>query len=261
VEEEEEPPKKETPPARSKSAEEAFTFNFKGEKYPLKYMLWSYLKNHKLKAGNEVSRSFETSDLYLTIQETFPLLILNDHHYFIGAALTTELWSRIKASGVLEKNFSKFCDLRQVRIKVARFKLQLRQVNSKEVFTSFGSLELRLVIEDCEILFNDGPYDRKYTNSVFKDEEIRSILLTIFHSAQLSYLEGNFKDLPLPANVMTDEDETWKGRLEQPQSEGSVLAPPDQQGIYSVFEFPSPQKLDVTEIADIITEEKGLKAY
>lgn len=126
-----------------------------------------------------------------------------------------------------------------MRIKVTKFKLQLRQVNSKEVFSSFGSLELRLILEECEILFNDGPYDRKYTNSVFKDEEIRSIFLTIFHSAQVSYLENHFKDLALPTNILT-EDETWKGHLEQPQTETSVLAPPDQQGIYSVFEFPSP---------------------
>lgn len=68
-----EKPKKQSPKgSRAKSAvlEEAkpkFAFNFKGEKYPLKYMLWSYLKNHRLTVGNEVSESFETNDLYLTI--------------------------------------------------------------------------------------------------------------------------------------------------------------------------------------------------
>jgi hypothetical protein len=58
----------------------------------------------------------ETTDLTLNIQETFPLLVLNDNHYFIGAVLSNSAWENLKKAYK-----GKFSDLRNVRMRVKAF--------------------------------------------------------------------------------------------------------------------------------------------
>jgi len=53
----------------------------------------------------------------------------------------------------------------------------MRQVNSMEIFTSFASIEIRLLILDADILLNDQNSKKSFTNSVFKDEEVRTMML------------------------------------------------------------------------------------
>ncbi len=127
----------------------------KGERYPIKYLMWEYLRVNKFTQGNEWSDVIDNQEFYLTIQETFPLLVLTDNHYFMGAVLTKDLWERLKSKYFGQKDSNKFCDLKNVRLKIKKFQLHIRQVNSKEVFTSFGSLEVRLVIHDCDIMLSE----------------------------------------------------------------------------------------------------------
>lgn len=52
----------------------------------------------------------------------------------------------------------------------------MRKVKSTEIFTSYGTLEVRIIIEESEVVFNDYN-NRKFANSIFKDDEIRTLLL------------------------------------------------------------------------------------
>ena len=46
----------------------------------------------------------------------------------------------------------KLCDMLMYRLGVSKFKLQLRKVKSpQQIFTSYGMLEVRLIISDAEI--------------------------------------------------------------------------------------------------------------
>lgn len=43
------------------------TYKLKGERYPIKSIMWQYLKAEKFELGNEMSEVIENNDLYLTI--------------------------------------------------------------------------------------------------------------------------------------------------------------------------------------------------
>lgn len=70
----------------------------------------------------------------------------------------------------------KLSDMRSVKLKIKKFQLQFHQINSKEIFTSFASFEVKLIINEAELVFVTSSEKRPFTNSVFKDEEVRSMI-------------------------------------------------------------------------------------
>ena len=67
-------------------------------------------------------------------------------------------------------------------LSIEKFRLQLHKVKPTDVFTSYATLEVRIIIESSKVVFDD--YNtRKFANSIFKDDEIRTFLLSKFHMA------------------------------------------------------------------------------
>lgn len=100
-----------TTPAKSPSIKD----KIKSSKYPLKTLLMEFLKTDK-----ELSDTFEIP-IKLTIQETFPLLIVNDGYHFLSASFTEEAW-KAQAEQVKEHN-TKISDLKAFLIQIKKFKL------------------------------------------------------------------------------------------------------------------------------------------
>ena len=63
---------------------------------------------------------------------------------------------------------------------------------------------MRLIINDCELLLNEQPQKKQYTNSVFKDEEVRTLLLNIFHSVHVNYVKDHFITESIPDGIYDD---------------------------------------------------------
>lgn len=177
----------------------------------------------------------------------------------MGAVLTKELWEKLKGKYFCSKDSNKFCDLKNVRLKIKKFQLHMRQVNSKDVFTSFGSLEVRLVIHECDVMLSEMNQKRSYTNSVFKDEEVRTLLLNTFHSIMKNYLGSQTETVPKIISKKVKESD-YHISFEQPESFG-VVADPDMAGPlkYSVFECTQQNTTAdfIMEMPAIIIDEKG----
>ena len=112
--------------------------------------------------------------LKCAIKETYPNLLLTDGSYFISAYLTKEAYDRFK------QKCGKFglSQLRDWMLKVNKWSLELAQVNTSEVFTSYQNLEMRLIIYDFE-LKSDAAVDlpNKYPMNIFRDDDVRTHML------------------------------------------------------------------------------------
>ena len=99
----------------------------------------------------------------------------------------------------------KLCDMLMYRLGVSKFKLQLRKVkSSQQIFTSYGMLEVRLIISDAEITesrvknvsrcnpleMRQGAPKQNYIRSLFRDEETRTLLLSKFHTEMRKYAKN-----------------------------------------------------------------------
>ena len=69
---------------------------------------------------------------------------------------------------------------------------------------------------------------RSYTNSVFKDEEVRTLLLNTFHSIMKNYLGNQAETVPKIISKKVKESE-YKISFDQPESFG-IVADPDPSG-------------------------------
>ena len=75
---------------------------------------------------------------------------MHDGVFFINCIFSKEAWATLKAQ--VEEKEMKLCDMTHYRLAVENFKLQVRKVKfSQQVFTSYGSLEVRLLVTKAEV--------------------------------------------------------------------------------------------------------------
>ena len=140
---------------------------------------------------------YKKDALVLEIYETFPLFSIHDGYYFINCAFSKEAWDDLYKQ-VSEKQM-KLSDMPMYRLGIENFKLQVRKVkHSQQIFTSYGTLEVRILVQKAEITErrvgyqglhnpeegNTRGYNRRgqqYVRSLFRDEEIRTKILYRFH--------------------------------------------------------------------------------
>lgn len=107
---------------------------------------------------------------------------------------------QLKPSGDL-----KFVDLSQYSLTVKKFRVQVRRVNSREIYSSYLGMEVRLILVDAELCKTQSTDDvltrRKNwaMKSVYRDADIRSLMQYKYHQRMSHYLEVSipeFDDFP-----------------------------------------------------------------
>ena len=115
-----------------------------------------------------------------------------------------------------------------------------------EIFTSFASLEVRMLILEADILLNEQNTKKAFTNSVFKDEEIRTLIMRKTHFLMQRFLSSNSKDLPqLPKKIGKNEKDV-QNVFVQKDKEGSPMKSED--GKISTFKLTINDPKDLVEL-------------
>ena len=159
----------------------------------------------------------------------------------------------------------KLCDMSLYRLAIENFQLQTRKVkSSQQIFTSYGTLEVRLIINKAEIterrvgVSTQNPEDNRgynrqgnrYVRSIFRDEEVRTMILSRFHREILTFA----KTLELPVKPFSGDKVIYQGEIPKV----------DQQLQYAqVFDCLPDQfkEGELVEAKDIIIDEKGQEHY
>jgi len=183
------------------------------------------------------------------VKESYPFFLVTDGYFFVQAYFTKEAVAEYK---------SKFgnvniTDLHDRVVVLNTWSLEMRRVNSAEVFTSYGNLEIRLIVHSFKPNLNERLNPTRYPINLFRDDEIKTQIQQFRHAAVQAALARNVKGETLPdiAKVSTASKAKVEG--------GIVKASAAKGDDFSDFQFKEGSTA-VLSLKDIFVQEKGKDA-
>lgn len=180
------------------------------------------------------------------VKESYPFFLVTDGFFFVQAYFTKDAVAEFK---------SKFgnvniVDLHDKVIVLNNWSLEMRRVNSADLFTSYGNLEIRLVVHSFKANLNERLNPTRYPINLFRDDELKTQIQQFRHNAIQAALAKNVKGDSLPdiAKVSTASKAKVEG--------GIVRASTAKGDDFSDFSFKE-GNTPVLSIKDIYVQEKG----
>jgi hypothetical protein len=128
------------------------------------------------------------------VKESYPFFLVTDGYFFVQAYFTKEAVAEYKA----KFGNVNITELHDRVVVLNSWTLEMRKVNSAEVFTSYGNLEIRLIVTSFKPNLNERLNPTRYPINLFRDDEIKTQIQQFRHSAVQSALAKNVKGDSLP---------------------------------------------------------------
>jgi hypothetical protein len=122
--------------------------------------------------------SLRKKDLQVFVKETRPWFLVSDSFFYVPAYFTQ--------AAITEYN-QKFPqvniqDLEAKVIIITNWSLELRKVNSTEVFTSYGGLECRLIVNSFKPQLKvENLHPTRYPTNLYRDDEFKTTVQAFRH--------------------------------------------------------------------------------
>ena len=127
-------------------------------------------------------RDLLRKDLQVFVKETKPYFLVSDSFFYVPAYFTqaaiTEYQSKFPQVNVL--------DLDGKVIVITRWSLELRRVNSAEVFTSYAGVECRLVVHSFKPQLKESLHPTRYPTNLYRDDEFKTTIQAFRHEQVVS---------------------------------------------------------------------------
>ena len=111
-------------------------------------------------------------DLQVFVKETKPYFLVSDSFFYVPAYFTqaaiTEYQSKFPQVNVL--------DLDGKVIVITKWTLELRRVNSAEVFTSYAGVECRLIVHSFRSQLKKSVLPTRYPTNIYRDDEFKTTI-------------------------------------------------------------------------------------
>jgi hypothetical protein len=122
-------------------------------------------------------QSLLKKDLQVFVKETKPYFLVSDSFFYVPAYFTsaaiTEYQSKFPHVNVL--------DLEGKVVVITKWSLELRRVNSAEVFTSYAGVECRLVVHSFKPQLNQALHPTRYPTNLYRDDEFKTTIQAFRH--------------------------------------------------------------------------------
>jgi hypothetical protein len=137
------------------------------------------------------------------VKESFPHFLVTDGYFFVPAYFTKEAVNEFK---------SKFgnvniTDLHDRVIVITTWTLEMKKVNSSEVFTSYGNLEARLIVSSFKPNLTEKLNPTRFPTNLFRDDEMKTTIQHFRHqSIQVTFhfsynnIEISIKGISCPSS-------------------------------------------------------------
>jgi hypothetical protein len=183
------------------------------------------------------------------VKESYPFFLVTDGYFFVQAYFTKEAVAEYKA----KFGNVNITDLHDRVVVLNSWSLEIRKVNSAEVFTSYGNLEIRLIVTSFKPNLNERLNPTRYPINLFRDDEIKTQIQHFRHTALQASLSTNVKGDSLPdiAKVSTASKTKVEG--------GIVKASTAKGDDFSDFTFKEGTTA-VVALKDIYVSEHGAAA-
>lgn len=183
------------------------------------------------------------------VKESYPFFLVTDGFFFIQAYFTKEAVAEFK---------SKFgnvniTDLHDKVVVLNNWTLEIRRVNSADVFTSYGNLEIRLIVTSFKPNLNERLNPTRYPINLFRDDEVKTQIQQFRHSALQASLSKNVKGDSLP-------DISKVSTASKAKVEGGIVKASSAKGDdFAEFSFKEGTTA-VVALKDIYVQEHGAAA-
>lgn len=168
---------------------------------PEKQSAFKQLYMDMLKKGGDFTKVADSKKkITCYVKESFPYFLIADDFFYVPCYFTQKAVDEFKA-----KNPSvKITDLKLRVIELSNWTLEMVKVNSQEVFTSYGGLELRIIVKEFNLNQKQGvqrvkPEDlARFPVNIYRDDEIKTLIQAYTHSCLAEAVEKGVKDDNLP---------------------------------------------------------------
>ncbi len=79
-------------------------------------------------------------------------------------------------------------------IVITKWQVELAVTNSAEEFTSYGGLEMRMIVHDFKVKINDEIKMSKYPANLYRDDEVKMIIQQYVREQRVSALKEALKN-------------------------------------------------------------------
>lgn len=108
------------------------------------------------------------------VKDVLPQFVLTDGYFNLSGYITKEAYDEYNKN---PKNKIKISDLRDFMLNLERWTIDLVQVDSRDSFTSYAGLEMRLIIHQFSVFSeNRVILPNKYTTNLFRDDDVMAVI-------------------------------------------------------------------------------------
>ena len=111
------------------------------------------------------------------VKESFPHFLVTDGYFFVPAYFTKEAISEFRG----KFGNVNVTDLADKVIVINNWHLEMRRVNSSEIFTSYANLEARLVVQSFKPNIGEKLNPTRFPTNLFRDNEMKLTIQSFLH--------------------------------------------------------------------------------
>ena len=144
------------------------------------------LYSEMIKSGGEGNLPKQQIKCY--VKESFPHFLVTDNYFYVACYFTK------KAVDDFKSKYSNvnITDLKSRVIHITDWTLEMNKVNSADVFTSYGGLEVRLIVKSFQTRLNDkdNVILSRHPVNLFRDDEIKTLIQNYTHKCIKKSVSG-----------------------------------------------------------------------
>lgn len=143
---------------------------------------------------NKLSKDVTKQMLKVFVKEVSPYFLVSDSYFYVPAYFTPE------ALAEFAKKFPniKLDGLENKVMLISNWSLELKRTDSQAVFTSYGGVEVRLVVHSFKPQLNEALHPTRWPTNLYRDDEFKTTIQHFRHrSVQQSLANHKFNDQPL----------------------------------------------------------------
>lgn len=127
------------------------------------------------------------------VKESFPYFLVSDNYHYVAVYFTKKAIDDFKA-----KNSNvNITDLKTRVITITDWSLEMNKVNSQDVFTSYGGLEVRLVAKSFKLeKGSDKVILTRHPSNLYRDAEVKTTIQNYTHGQTVSAASGAKAAMP-----------------------------------------------------------------
>ena len=145
---------------------------------------------------SKLTESISKKQIKCFVKESFPHFLVTDNYFYVACYFTKKVVDDFKAK---YPNMN-ITDLKSKVIQITDWTLEMSKVNSANVFTSYGNIEVKLIVKAFKPSLSDKEKVTltRYPVNLFRDDEMKTLIQNYTHECMTAAVNKSLKSESLP---------------------------------------------------------------